>query len=163
MTTDVDLGVALNADEQLCTEQAVRGVYSSVDGVLEVIACRGETVRAGIREHGTGAYVKCCLAADEWFDELRDRALWGKRVLVEGRVAYDEEGRPLSIVDVTAVIERESGPRIRDFRGSVPKPNRWTVYRGVHCESARRCLSGDASIGTLRFSSPTSQEQKLPA
>ncbi len=106
--------------EQLFTGQAVRRVYSSVEGILEMVARRGETVRAGLRENGTGTYVKCRLAADEWFDDLRDRALWGKRVLVEGRVAYDEAGTPLSIVDVTSVLERESGPRIRDFRGSAP-------------------------------------------
>ena len=120
MTTELELGVTLNTDERLCTGQAVRRVYSAVDGVLELVVRRGKTVMAGIREHGTGAYVKCCLAADEWFDELRDRALWGKRVLVEGRVAYDEASTPLSIVDVTSVIERESRSRIGDFRGSAP-------------------------------------------
>ena len=139
MTTELELGVTLNTDQRLCTGQAVRRVYSAVDGVLEVIACRGKTVMAGIREHGTGAYVKCCLAADEWFDELRDRALWGKRVLVEGRVAYDEGGTPLSIVDVTSVIERKSGPRIRDFRGSVPN-----LTGGLPTEDFIARVRGDA-------------------
>ena len=106
--------------EQLFAGLPVQRVYSSVEGVLEMVSRRGKIVRAGLREHGTGTYVKCRLAAEEWFDDLRDRALWGKRVLVEGRVAYNEEGTPLSIVDVTSVVERESGPRIRDFRGSVP-------------------------------------------
>lgn len=139
MTTELELGVKFDTDEPLLAEQAVRRVYSSVEGVLEMVSCRGKTVMARIREHGTGAYVKCCLAADEWFDELRDRALWGKRVLVEGRVAYDEEGKPLSIVDVTAVIERESGPRIRDFRGSVPN-----LTGGLSTEEFIARVRGDA-------------------
>ena len=139
MTTDFELGVTLNTDEQLCTEQAVRRVYSSVDGVLEMVACQDETIVAGLREHGTGAYVQCCLAADEWFDELRDRALWGKRVLVEGRVAYAEEGTPLSIVDVISVVERESGPRIRDFRGSAPN-----LTGGLSTEEFIARVRGDA-------------------
>ena len=125
--------------EQLFTGQVVRRVYSSVEGVLEMVSRRGKTVRAGLREHGTGAYVKCRLDADEWFDELRDGALWGKRVLVEGRVAYDEEGTPLSIVDVTSVIERESGPRIRDFRGSVPD-----LTGGLSTEEFVARVRGDA-------------------
>ncbi len=139
MTTDFELGVTLNTDEQFSTGQAVRRVYSSVEGVLEMVACRGETVRAGLREYGTGAYVRCCLAADEWFDELRDRALWGKRVLVEGRVAYDEAGTPLSIVDVTSVVERESGPRISDFRGSAPN-----LTGGLSTEEFIARVRGDA-------------------
>ncbi|MDE2993039.1 MAG: hypothetical protein OXU67_04070 [Chloroflexota bacterium] len=139
MTTDVELGVPLNADEQLCTERAVRRVYSSVDGVLELVACQGETVVVGLWEHGTGAYVRCCLAAGEWFDELRDRALWGKRVLVEGRVAYDEAGTPLSIVDVTSVVERESGSRLRDFRGSAPN-----LTGGLSTEEFIARVRGDA-------------------
>ncbi len=139
MTTDFALGVTLNADDQLFTGQVVRRVYSSVEGILEMVARRGETVRTAIREHGTGAYVRCCLAADEWFDELRDRALWGKRVLVEGRVAYDEAGTPLSITDVTSVIERESGPRIRDFRGSSPN-----LTGGLSTEEFIAMLRGDA-------------------
>ena len=125
--------------EQLFTGQAVRRVYSSVEGILEMVARRGKTVRAGLREHGTGAYVKCRLAADEWFDRLRDDALWGKRVLVEGRVAYDEEGTPLSIVDVTSVIERESGPRIRGFRGSAPN-----LTGGLSTEEFIARVRGDA-------------------
>ena len=139
MTTDVELGVTLNVDEQLCTERAVQRVYSSVEGVLEMVARQGKTVMAGLHEHGTGAYVQCCLAADEWFDELRDRALWGKRVLVEGRVAYDEAGTPLSIVDVTSVIERESGPRIGDFRGSTPN-----LTGGLSTEEFIARVRGDA-------------------
>ena len=139
MTTDVELGVTLNTDERLCTEHAVRRVYSSVEGVLELVACQGETVVVGLREHGTGAYVQCCLAADEWFDELRDQSLWGKRVLVEGRVAYDEAGTPLSIVDVTSVVERESGPRISDFRGSAPN-----LTGGLATEEFIARVRGDA-------------------
>ena len=139
MTTDFELGVTLNTDEQLCAEQAVRRVYSSVEGVLEMVSRRGKTVRAGLREHGTGAYVKCRLDADEWFGELRDRALWGKRVLVEGRVAYDEEGTPLSIVDVTSVTERESGPQISEYRGSVPD-----LTGGLSTEEFIAQVRGDA-------------------
>ncbi len=139
MTTDVGLGVTLNTGEQFCTEQAIRRVYSSVEGVLEMVACQGETVMVGLQEHGTGAYVQCYLAAGEWLDELRDRALWGKRVLVEGRVAYDEAGTPLSIVDVTSVIERESGPRIRDFRGSAPN-----LTGGLSTEEFIARVRGDA-------------------
>lgn len=139
MTTELELGVKFDTDEPLLAEQVVRRVYSSVEGVLEMVSCRGKIVRAGIREHGTGAYVQCCLAADEWFDELRDRALWGKRVLVEGRVAYDEAGTPLSIVDVTSVVERESGPRIRDFRDSAPD-----LTGGLSTEEFIARVRGDA-------------------
>ena len=125
--------------EQLFTGQVVRRVYSSVEGVLEMVSRRGKTVRAGLREHGTGAYVKCRLDADEWFDELRDGALWGKRVLVEGRVAYDEEGTPLSIIDVTSVNERKSESLIRDFRGSVPN-----LTGGLSTEEFIAKVRGDA-------------------
>ena len=125
--------------EQLFTGQTVRRVYSSVDGVLEMVSRRGKTVRAGLREHGTGAYVKCRLDADEWFYELRDGALWGKRVLVEGRVSYGKEGMPLSIVDVTSVVERESGPRISEYRGSVPD-----LTGGLSTEEFIAQVRGDA-------------------
>src|SRR3989442_4927448 len=98
----------------------VRRVRSSVEGVLELISRRASALRVGIREHNTGRYVRCTLSTDEWLGRLRDLNLFDRRVIVEGRVAYDEEGHPLSIVDVTEITPRESGKPLREFKGGVP-------------------------------------------
>ena len=99
-----------------------RRVFASVGGVLELVAHppRGRNVRAGLRESHSARYVHCELEADRWRDELRERNLWDRQVTLYGRVAYDDEGVPLSIVDVSDIVDRESGIRLRDFRGAAP-------------------------------------------
>jgi hypothetical protein len=108
--------------DQLVVGRSHRRVFSSVDGILELIAHprRGRTVRAGLRESSSGRYVRCSLAAEKWRDELRERNLWDRLVRLYGRVAYDDEGVPLSIVDVTDIVDRQSGVRLKDFRGAAP-------------------------------------------
>ena len=106
-----------NLGERITSKQALRRVHSSVEGVLQMIAHQGPVIHAGIREHGTRAYVRCRLAHNEWYDRVR--GLWDARVVVEGRVAYDPAGRALSIIDVTSITLREGG-KLRDFRGAAP-------------------------------------------
>lgn len=115
-----------------------RRVHSSVDGILEMVSRVQEsrTVRAGLRDSATRRYVRCYLSAERWLDYLRQRNLWERRVVLYGRVAYDEEGNPLSIVDVDDIQAREQGVRLRDFQGAAPD-----IARG---------LSTDALIERLR-------------
>lgn len=108
--------------EEIVVGRSRRRVFSSVDGILELISHprSGRNLRAGLRESHSGRYVKCSLDADRWRDELRERSLWDKRVSLYGRVAYDDEGEPLSIVDVNEIREPASRTDLRDFRGAAP-------------------------------------------
>jgi hypothetical protein len=106
--------------EHVIEARQPRRVYASVEGVLELIAHRSGALRVGIREHNTGRYVRCTLPEKEWLGRLRDLSLFSRRVVVDGRVAYDEEGRPLSITDVTDITPRRAGKPIREFKGAVP-------------------------------------------
>lgn len=108
--------------DQIVVGRARRRVFSSVDGVLELISHprRGKNLQAGLRESLSGRYVRCSLDADRWRDELRERSLWDKRVSLYGRVAYDEEGAPRSIIDVSEIREPASEVDLRDFRGAAP-------------------------------------------
>jgi len=100
--------------------KAYRRVKASVEGVLEMVSHKGEAIIAGVREHRTRNYVRCLLTVEQWRDDLRQRNLWDRRVLVYGAVAYDHEGIPLSIRDVTEIVERDTGLNIRDFQGAAP-------------------------------------------
>jgi hypothetical protein len=97
-------------------------VYGSVDGTLELISHRrsGNTLIAGLREQGTGNYVRCSMSAERWRDEIRARSLWDKPVRVYGRVAYGDEGQAVSIVDVDTLEERHSRVDLRSLRGALP-------------------------------------------
>lgn len=98
--------------------QSHRRIWSSIDGVMQMIAGGEKTLRAGIREHGTGAYVTCSVDRETWHERLR--GLWDQRVVVDGRVAYADDGRPLSIIDVTDIRPRERGRPLRSFIGVAP-------------------------------------------
>jgi len=100
--------------------RALSRMRSSVEGVLEMVSHRGTVLRAGLREVGTNRYVRCSLDADRWRDELRDRSLWDSRLTVYGLVAYDEEGFPVSVVDVDDIVERETGISLLEFEGAIP-------------------------------------------
>ena len=140
MVTDFRFGITLNTNETLDVSYILdvlrsldamlkdiernltdkRRVKASVEGVLEMVSHKGETIIAGVREHRTRNYVRCLLTVEQWRDDLRQRNLWDRRVLVYGAVAYDHEGIPLSIRDVTEIVERDTGLNIRDFQGAAP-------------------------------------------
>jgi hypothetical protein len=90
---------------------------STVEGILELVAHPRGTFHAAIRELTTNNYVRC-----RFPPEFRDRLLplFTKRVVVEGIVAYDDLGRPLSVTDVTDIYERVPGPSLSTLRGTVP-------------------------------------------
>lgn len=98
--------------------QSRRRIWSSVEGVMRMIAGGDKIIRAGIREHGSGAYVTCTLDAETWHERVR--GWWDQRVVVDGRVAYADDGRPLSIIDITDVRPRLSGRPLTDFLGAAP-------------------------------------------
>lgn len=124
--------------EQVVTGRAVRRVSSSVEGILEMVAHRSGTVRAGLREVGTNHYVRVSFDAVRWIDELRDRALWDKRVTVYGLVSYGEEGEPRSITDIENVLTRESGISLLDFEGLAPE-----LTQGLTAEDHLEKLRGE--------------------
>jgi hypothetical protein len=96
-----------------------RRIFSSVDGVLRVLSGGDRLVWAGLREHRTNAYVRCSFDAAEWRERLG--SLWEHRVVVEGMVAYDDQRRPRSIVDVKRVTPRTRGPvSLTELAGSAP-------------------------------------------
>jgi hypothetical protein len=105
--------------ETLIRAHAPQRVRSSVEGVLELISHKGTSIRAGIREHRTRRYVRCSLATNKWLDTLKHTPLWDQRVVVEGMVAYDETGHPISITDVTSITPRQGRP-LREFEGALP-------------------------------------------
>lgn len=94
-----------------------RRVYSAVEGVLRMIAGGDKTIRAGLKERGTGVSVKVTLEG-EWHERVRD--LWDRLVVVEGRVAYRDDGRPLSIVDVSDIRQRPPGRPLLEFERAAP-------------------------------------------
>lgn len=106
--------------DQIVRAKGVRRVYSSVEGVLELISHKGPTVRAGVREHRTNRYVQCSFSAEDWLEPLKDGGYWDKRVVIEGRVAYNDDGEATSVVDVTRIDVREPGRPLREFEGSAP-------------------------------------------
>lgn len=91
--------------------------FATVEGVLYMIAGSERTVRAGLREAGTNAYVRIALDTERWQESVP--SFWNRRVIVEGRVAYAESGRPLSILDVTRIAVR-SGRPLSEFEGVAP-------------------------------------------
>lgn len=95
-----------------------RRVHSAVEGVLRMIAGGDKTIRAGIRERGTGVSVKITLDAEQWHERVRE--WWDRRVVVEGEVAYSDDGRPLSISEVSDIRLRPAGRALRDFEGAAP-------------------------------------------
>jgi hypothetical protein len=95
-----------------------RRVHSAVEGVLRMIAGGEKTIRAGIRERGTGISVTVTLDAERWHEQVRE--WWDRRVVVEGQVAYSDDGRPLSIVDVSDIRLRPPGRPLREFEGAAP-------------------------------------------
>ncbi len=124
--------------EELFEARAPRRVFSMVDGVLEMIGHRANQIKAGIREHFTGRYVRCILSADKWRDYLLENKLWDQRVVVEGRVAYDDEGHPLSIIDVTGIDLRPKGRPLRDLEGANPD-----ITEGLSTEEYIARIRGD--------------------
>jgi hypothetical protein len=98
--------------------QSRRRIWSSVEGVMRMIAGGDKVIRAGIREHGSGAYVTVTLDAETWHERVR--GWWDQRVVVDGRVAYAEDGRPLSIIEVTDIRPRLPGRPLKDFLGAAP-------------------------------------------
>ena len=95
-----------------------RRVHSAVEGVLRMIAGGDKTIRAGIRERGTGISVKVTLDAERWHELVRQ--WWDRRVVVEGQVAYSDDGRPLSIIDVSDIRLRPPGRPLKQFEGAAP-------------------------------------------
>jgi hypothetical protein len=95
-----------------------RRIWSSVEGVMRMIAGGDKVIRAGIRAHGSGIYVMCTLDAETWHERVR--GWWDQRVVVDGRVAYAEDGRPLSIIDVTVIRPRLPGRPLKEFLGAAP-------------------------------------------
>ncbi len=95
-----------------------RRIWSSVEGVMRMIASGGKVIRAGIKEHGTGSYITCTLDAETWHERVR--GWWDQRVVLYGRVAYAEDGRPLSIIDVTDIHPRLPGQPLTSFLGAAP-------------------------------------------
>lgn len=92
-------------------------VRSSVEGRLEMLSRTGSGYRLAVREHLSGRYVRCTFD-----DELltKAKAFFDRRVVVEGLVAYDEDGLPLSVIQISDITPREVGGSLRDFRGAVP-------------------------------------------
>jgi hypothetical protein len=95
----------------------VRRVFSSVDGVLYLIAGGETVVRAGLREHRTRVHVTCTFPAD-WKPKLRD--LWDQRVVIEGMVAYSAEGKPRSLIEPARITPRFPGASLRALEGAAP-------------------------------------------
>lgn len=95
-----------------------RRIWSSVEGVMRMIAGGDKVIRAGIKEHGTGSYVTVTLDAETWHERVR--GWWDQRVVVYGRVAYADDGRPLSIIDVTDIVPRLPGQPLASFLGAAP-------------------------------------------
>ncbi len=91
--------------------------FATVEGDLQMISRGGTVIHAGLRETGTNAYVRVTLDAERWHDDVA--GLWDQRVIVEGRVAYAESGRPLSVADVTRIAPR-SGRPLSEFEGVAP-------------------------------------------
>jgi hypothetical protein len=106
------------AGKMVTGRQSRRRIWSSVEGVMRMISGGEKVIRAGIREHGSGTYVVCALDAEAWHEKVR--GWWDQRVIVDGRVAYADDGRPLSIIDVTDIRPRPSGPPLTDFLGVAP-------------------------------------------
>ena len=100
------------------TRRRTRRVWSSVDGILETMTAKSGLTVAGVREHGTGRFVKLLFSNEEWDSRLQ--SLWKQRVLVEGRVAYNADGEATSITEVEAINPRET-TNLRDFRGMLPE------------------------------------------
>jgi hypothetical protein len=107
-----------NIGEVVKARPSRRRVFSSVEGTLRIIAGAETTILARVKERGTGVSVRVSLDAKEWHEKVR--VLWDQPVLVEGRVAYADDGRPLSVVDVTAIDPRPSGRPLREFEGAAP-------------------------------------------
>ena len=95
----------------------VRRVFSSVDGVLYLIAGGEKIVRASVHEHRTRARVFCTFPAD-WKPRLRD--LWEERVVIEGMIAYSPDGKPRSLVEPLRITPRLPGPSLRALEGAAP-------------------------------------------
>lgn len=95
-----------------------RRIWSSIEGVMRMIAGGDRVIRAGIKEHGTGSYITCTLDAETWHEQVR--GWWDQRVVVYGRVAYADDGRPLSIIDVTDIRPRLPGQPLTSFLGAAP-------------------------------------------
>lgn len=107
-----------NVGETVRARPAPRRLFSSVDGVLRVLTGGDTTVWAGLREHRTNHYVRCSFDAPTWKDRLGP--LWEHRVVVEGMVAYDDERRPRSVVDIKRVTPRQAGRRMSELGGTAP-------------------------------------------
>lgn len=95
-----------------------RRSFSAVEGVLRMISGGDRTIRAGLREQGTNTHVSVQLDRERWHEEVR--RWWDKRVVIEGRVSYSPDGRPLSVVDVTEIRERVSDRPLLAFIGAAP-------------------------------------------
>ncbi len=95
-----------------------RRIWSSVEGVMRMIAGGDKVIKAGIKEHGTGSYVTVTLDAATWHEKVR--GWWDQRVVVYGRVAYADDGRPLSIIDVADIAPRLPGQPLSSFLGAAP-------------------------------------------
>jgi hypothetical protein len=93
-----------------------RRVFSSVEGLLRMIAGGENVIKAGLREHGTGAYVSVTLDRETWHERVRDT--WDQRVVIDGRVTYSPDGKPLSVVDVTDIRIRAKGRPLAEFEGA---------------------------------------------
>lgn len=90
---------------------------SSVEGDLLTLAHGRNGFELGIRERLSGKYVRCSFDGDLL---AKAKDLFDRRVVVEGVVAYNDEGLPSSVSEVTDVYPRLTGLSFRDFRGVVP-------------------------------------------
>jgi hypothetical protein len=94
-------------------------IFSSIDGVLTVLNASGtRLISAWLREHRTNVAVRCSFDRDRWHETLG--AYWDHRVVVEGMVAFDDNRRPQSIVDVRRVTPRRPGRPLTELAGSAP-------------------------------------------
>jgi hypothetical protein len=111
-----------------------RLIHSSIDGRLDLISRRGR-LRATIKEHNTGALVRCSFP-DEMIESIK--SLFDKRVVAEGLVRYGDDRKPISIRDITSVRERSGGRPLEDFVGVAPK-----LAGGLSAEDFIARLRGD--------------------
>ena len=118
-----------------------RRMFSSVDGILEALGRpSANTTYIGLKEWQTGYRVRCYLNRERWRTEISNRNLWENHVTSYGRVLYNADGVPVSITDVTEIVERTGSTKLSELEGKLPDLTGRMSTSGF----VRRIRGGDA-------------------
>lgn len=112
--------ISLSSAAERNVERFLRPVYSSygtVEGIIQMVALAGHNLHFSVRDRLSGRSIRCIVPRARQPDVL---AVFGRRVIVEGRIKVNERGDVLVIQmeGITRFPPDEELPSIEDVAGA---------------------------------------------